>query len=129
MPSIVARLAAAAATLLAVTHATVVSIGGVPLRAPPWVPGATLQQTDGGTSSSTRLDRQPQPASIPPIHRVLRSDWIDVRSTGAVGDGIADDSDALEAAFRKLTHTGELCTAPSLIRVFMQKKKTRSRVT
>ena len=42
---------------------------------------------------------------LPVLHQVVRSDWLDVLSMGAVGDGSYDDTDAIQYAFHLLSNT------------------------
>jgi hypothetical protein len=52
---------------------------------------------------------------LPVLHQVVRSDWVDVRSMGAVGDGSHDDTIAIQHTFQLLSNT---TTGPHLVVYF-----------
>jgi len=88
---------------LRATVAVVVLLGAV------WVPFRTEAQMGDGPTG--------QPSDIPRLDWQPRSDWVNVRGLGAVGDGEADDTPALQRALDGVTDGSTVYLPPGTYRV------------
>jgi len=55
------------------------------------------------TPALARPAASDRPTQLPELSWTPRSDWIDVKAVGAKGDGVADDTDAIQRVFDRLS--------------------------
>jgi len=67
--------------------------------------GLTLAFLRGATAEGNDKEAGPKDLQIPSLAWEQRSDWRSVKEFGAKGDGVADDSAAIQQAFDTLTNT------------------------
>jgi len=97
--------------------------GFVNQRTKPWVGTVSAVTLGMFLTGSTVLAAAPSgavpgpPRQIPSLPWTARSDWVDVKSLGAVGDGVADDTAAIQKALDGVRNGSTVYLPPGTHRV------------
>jgi hypothetical protein len=76
-----------------------------------------LLLVEGAVLTATQRDDSGIPPQIPELEWIPRSDWVDVRGSGAAGDGVTDDTVAIQKILDNVKNGSNVYFPPGVYRI------------